>query len=217
MSSGQITTCDVKTIYGRFLDYAIGSIGYSYQVDGNYYAGYFNRQFWNEQRAWTFVDGWKDKSILVNYDARKPSRSVLRNLEQTAAPMYAYRRSPRQRFGPILALLWFLRNVSDLAEMKLNVKAKNWPAVSTIVEYAEPMMVGEDRDAHWGTDIHYAYSVDGSSFSGSYYVRAYGQEDAEDIARKWRKRKIVVHYFPGDPSRSVLIPDEQDLASAAAS
>ena len=61
-ASGQITTCNVKAIHGRFLDYALGVIGYSYQIDGNYYSGYLTRQFWDEQRAWTFVDACKDKS-----------------------------------------------------------------------------------------------------------------------------------------------------------
>jgi hypothetical protein len=215
--SGQITTCDVKTIYGRFLDYAVGSMGYSYQIDGNYYSGYFARQFWNEQRAWTFVDGWKDKSILVNYNRRKPSRSVLKNVDQTTALIDApHSRYPKGRFGPVLASLWFLRNVSDLAERKLNEKAKSWPAVSTVVEYAEPMMVGDDENAHLGTDIHYAYSVDGYSYAGSYYFRAYSEDDAEDTASQWRNRRILVHYFPDNPSRSVLIPDEQDLTGAAA-
>ena len=141
---------------------------------------------------------------------------MLKNLDQNAAPMHAHFDSPRQKFGQALALLWFLRNVSDLAEKKLNEKAKSWPAISTVVEYAESVLVGEDQDAHWSGDIHYSYSVDGYSYSGSYYVRALDQDDAEDILQKWRNRRILVHYFPGNPSRSVLIPDEQDPMGVAA-
>jgi len=63
-ASGQVTTCNVKAIHGRFRDYALGVIGYSYQIDGHYYSGYLTRQFWDEQRAWTFVDACKDKSIF---------------------------------------------------------------------------------------------------------------------------------------------------------
>jgi len=105
-----------------------------------------------------------------------------------------------------------LRNVSDWAETMLHKKAQNWPSVLGRVEYAEPMMVGDDYDAHWGGDVHYSYSVNGASYSASYYFRAYSNEDAEDLVQEWRNRRVVVHYFPGNPSRSVFIPEEQNIS-----
>jgi hypothetical protein len=215
--SGQITTCDVKAIHGRFLDYALGVIGYSYQIDDDYYSGYLTRQLWDEQQAWTFVDACKDKSVLVHCKPGKPQVSVLREIDPTGVLAIRQRRfeSPHYRFGPVLAILWALRNVSDWAENRLHKEAQNWPSVSGTVEYAEPMMGGDDSDAHWGSDLHYSYSVDGKSYSASYYFRASSEEDARELVKGWRNREILVHYFPANPARSVFVPqDETPVLSA---
>jgi len=212
---GQITTCDVKTVHGRLIDYALGIVGYSYQIDGNYYSGYLTRQFWDEQRAWTFVDFCKDKSILVHYKLGRPQTSVLREVDQMGSlPVRQYENGFRnQRFGPLLAILWPLRNVSDWAEGRLHKEARNWPAAHAIVDYAEPMIVGEDENTHWVGDLHYCYSVNGTSYSASHYFRASSRDDARDLVKEWRNRRIVVHYFLGNPSLSVFIPEEQDASA----
>jgi hypothetical protein len=217
-ASGEITTCDVKAIHGRFLDYALGIVGYSYQTGDNYYSGYLTRQFWDEQQAWSFVDACKDKSVLVRFKLGKPRISVLREIDQMGVlpPQQHRPDSPNLRFGPVLAILWSLRNVSDWAESILQAKARYWLSTYATVEYAEPMIVGEDRDAHWVGEVHYSYSVDGNSYSQSYYLRATGEDDARDLVEGWRNRRIVVHHFPGNPARSVLIPEEQDRSATTA-
>jgi len=210
-ASGQVTTCNVKAIHGRFLDYALGVIGYSYQIDGNYYSGYLTRQFWDEQRAWTFVDACKNKSILVPYKLGKPQISIPREMDLTnalLAPQHRYDR-PKQRFGPVLDILWSLQNVSDWAERRLDKEAQKWPCISGTVEYAEPIILSEDNYANWGGELHYSYSVDGKSYSNSYYLRAAGEEDARNQVERWRNGNVIVHYFAGNPARSVLILEEQ--------
>lgn len=118
---GRITTCDVKAIHGRFIDYALGVIGYSYDIEGNYYSGYLARQFWDEQRAWTFVDSCRDKSIMVHYKLTNPEASVLRETEEIGllAPRRGGFRVPGAGFAPGLGILWRLRDVSDWAEAKV--------------------------------------------------------------------------------------------------
>ena len=146
-ASGQVTTCNVKSIHGRFLDYALGVIGYSYQIDGNYYSGYLTRQVWDEQRAWTLVDACKDKSILVPYKLGKPQIFILSEMDLTNAPLAPQHRydRPKQRFGPVLAILWSLQNVSDGAERRLDKEAQKWPSISGTVEHAEPIILSEDN------------------------------------------------------------------------
>jgi len=208
-ASGQITTCDIKVIHGRFIDYALGSIGYSYQTDGDYYSGYLTGQFWDEQQAWTFVDTWKDKSVLVHYKLGKPQISVLREVDSIGAlPVRPLHGSPEKRFGPVLAILWSLLNVSDWAQRKLHEEATNWPSIAATVDYAEPIAI--DDDAHWGGDFHYSYFAGGRSYSDSYYLRALGEEDARDLVERWRGGKIIVHYFAGNPAKSVFILEEQE-------
>ena len=66
----------------------------------------------------------------------------------------------------------------------------------------------EDNYANWGGELHYSYSVDGNSYSNSYYLRAAGEEDARNQVERWRNGNVV-HYFAGNPARSVLILEEQ--------
>jgi hypothetical protein len=214
---GRITTCDVKAIHGRFIDYALGVIGYSYDIEGNYYSGYLARQFWDEQRAWTFVDSCRDKSIMVHYKLTNPEASVLRETEEIGllAPRRGGFRVPGAGFAPGLGILWRLRDVSDWAEAKVQEQARNWPPVYATVDYAEPRVM--DDEAHWGGEPHYSYSVDGSSYSNSYYFRGYDEDGARELMEGWRDRRIVVHYFAGNPARSVFIPEEQDQSTKAAS
>jgi hypothetical protein len=74
-----------------------------------------------------------------------------------------------------------------------------------------------DDEAHWGGELHYSYSVDGSSYSNSYYFRGYDEDGARELMEGWRDRRIVVHYFAGNPARSVFIREEQDQSTKAAS
>ena len=83
---GTVVSCDVKTYHGRFSDYAVGVLGYSYTVNGEYYSGYFRRQFSDEQAAWSFVDSRRDLAVIVRYKANDPQRSVLRDEDQSVAP-----------------------------------------------------------------------------------------------------------------------------------
>jgi hypothetical protein len=87
---------------------------------------------------------------LVPYKLGKPQISILCEMDLTnalLAPQHRYDR-PKQRFSPVLAILWSLQNVS------------------------EPIILNEDNYANWGGELHYSYSVDGNSYSNSYYLRA---------------------------------------------
>jgi hypothetical protein len=61
-----------------------GEAAYSYQVEGEYYSGYETRVFWDEQRAWDFVDNWKGRAVIVRYKPSHPEISVLRQKDQAS-------------------------------------------------------------------------------------------------------------------------------------
>jgi hypothetical protein len=204
----------VRTTYGRFIAYAVGVVGYSYQIEGDYYSGYLERQFWDEQRAWSFVDSCRNRSVLIHYKLNNPQVSVLREIESPAAvSVSSHTLRPAVPFGPKLAVLWRLRNSSDWAQARLNKEAMNWPSIAATLKFAEPRII--DDDAHWGGELSYEYSVEGLSYSGSYFFRAYDEEDAREQVQPWRDRKLIVHYYPGNPKRSVFLPEEQRQAICA--
>jgi hypothetical protein len=63
---------------------AIATIAYSYSVDGEYFAGFCEQAFPVEELAEKFIDRFpKDAKILVRYQPGKPSRSVLREEDQS--------------------------------------------------------------------------------------------------------------------------------------
>ena len=78
VTSAQVTSRDVTVIHGRFLDYAIANVGYAYSISDAYYSGYLTRQFWDEQRAWTFADEYNNRQVMIKYNPSKPQKSILR-------------------------------------------------------------------------------------------------------------------------------------------
>lgn len=210
-TSAQITSGDVKAIHGLFIDHAIGNLGYAYSVEDTYYSGYLTGQFWNEQRAWRFVDQGQNRQVMIKYKLNKPQTSVLRLLDVLCAKSADTFRPiiRKQQLRPWLTLLWSLRKLSDWARSSLQKQARNWPSTEGTVEYAEPMIAGEDEDTHWVGELHYTYSVDGCAYSDSHNFRAYDEEDAKEQVEPWRGRKLIIRYFPGNPARSVFIEREQ--------
>ncbi len=51
MTQGRVETVNVRTL----AEQSLGEAGYSYLVEGERYAGYFSRQFADEQDAWDYV------------------------------------------------------------------------------------------------------------------------------------------------------------------
>jgi len=215
-ASAQVTSGDVAAIHGRFIDYAIANVGYSYSLGDNYYSGYLTRQFWDEQAAWTFADGCREKSVMIQYKPDEPRSSILRDLELSRTlPMSPARPFVSHSwFGPRVAILWSLRNKSEWVEKRLQKEAINWPSTEARVDYAEPRISDVDDRAHWVGELHYSYSIDGCAYSASHYFRACGEEDAKQQVELWRGRKLITHYFPGNPARSVFIESEQHPALA---
>jgi len=79
IESGEVSTFRSR---GRYLDRGIEtatvSLGYSYQLDGNYFSGYHVETFNDEQKAWSYLDALKGKTVQISYNPRKPEISVLR-------------------------------------------------------------------------------------------------------------------------------------------
>ncbi len=63
----------------RGRDIVTTSLGYSYNVDGNYYSGYHIEQFNREQDGTPYIDAQKGRAVQISYDPQKPEISVLRN------------------------------------------------------------------------------------------------------------------------------------------
>jgi hypothetical protein len=78
--SGTIETGDLSiTKNNRGRDVVTTSIGYSCNVDRNYYSGYHIEQFKREQDGTYYIDAQKGRVVQISYDPQKPEISILRN------------------------------------------------------------------------------------------------------------------------------------------
>ena len=78
-AEGKVETVGVK----MFVEQSIAEIGYSFLVEGERHAGYFMRQFAEEQDAWSYAIPLRGQSVVVRYKAGAPSLSVLRVDDQS--------------------------------------------------------------------------------------------------------------------------------------
>jgi hypothetical protein len=79
IESGEVSTFRSRSRnFDRSKESATASLGYSYHLNGNYFSGYHVETFNDEQKAWSYVDGLKGKTVQVSYNPRKPGVSVLR-------------------------------------------------------------------------------------------------------------------------------------------
>jgi hypothetical protein len=64
------------------VEFAEAELGYSYRTSGETYSGYGHKFFYDEQRAWDFVEHWREKDVMVRRHPRRPEISVLRLSDQ---------------------------------------------------------------------------------------------------------------------------------------
>jgi hypothetical protein len=79
VEGGQVSTFRSRSRYGdRAIETATATLAYSYRLNRTYYSGYHSETFDDEQRAWSYVDGLKEREVQVSYNPRKQEMSVLR-------------------------------------------------------------------------------------------------------------------------------------------
>ncbi len=83
IAQGRIETVAVSA-FNTQKQIATADLGYSYYAEGELYSGYYSRQFHDEQTAWDYASGLKDKTVLVRYKPRHPEVSTLRVNDQNA-------------------------------------------------------------------------------------------------------------------------------------
>ncbi|MBZ5597400.1 MAG: DUF3592 domain-containing protein [Acidobacteriia bacterium] len=70
----------------RYKDLYKARLDYSYTVNNEYYAGYYEKLFVWETAADRFVEGMKGQMVFIRYKAEKPERSALSKEDQLSWP-----------------------------------------------------------------------------------------------------------------------------------
>lgn len=67
----------------------------------------------------------------------------------------------------------------------------------------------DERHKGWVCAMSYTYVVNGEYYSGFHSIRAKKEQRADELAREWKGRSVVVRYSPADPGVSMLLGDDQ--------
>ena len=84
VESGKVTQKRDEDLW-YLVSFYTGEIGYSYSVDGSYYAGSLFRTFFREDSARRFVEELKDREVIVRYSPKRPRISRLLREDQPGA------------------------------------------------------------------------------------------------------------------------------------
>ena len=76
IAQGRIESVEVKPPQKRGGP-ARAELAYSYSLEGQYYSGYYNREFGSEDEGLEFVRDLKGKSVVVSYNPRNSAKSLL--------------------------------------------------------------------------------------------------------------------------------------------
>ena len=88
----------------------------------------------------------------------------------------------------------------------------HWPSVYGTVEYG----LTSDQDG-WRTNLVYSYSVKGEFYSGAHSLKARNESHADELARTWKGRNLIVRYSHQNPALSVIrMQDQEPVIDAAA-
>ena len=118
---------------------------------------------------------------------------------------------------------WFLPSPADLLMQSLlsrihrrrvralEESARAWPKASGHVQTTRVKREERPSDPWlcWQVELTYSYVVSGEYYSGSYSLQPDSEDEADERARYWRDKDVMVRYDPQKVSDSVLLLEDQ--------
>jgi len=115
---------------------------------------------------------------------------------------------PRRRWNPIVivAPVWICSLAPILWRWFRRRKSQAWPWTPVRIEagWVEPVHRG--RRQVYEMTVAYAYTVDGTTYAGSYSEDFANADDAQDVLRSIQDLPPATRYNPVDPADSVMEP-----------
>lgn len=191
-AEGRVETVNVRT----FSEQSLAEAAYWYLVEGERYAGYFSRQFADEQDAWDFLRPLQGQSIFVRYKPGRPGISAVRMSDQ--GPLFTV--AQRNFAGRLLnRSLQQLFGVLDWRQLGV-YSSGDWPVAKGKVElgtitterilYVIPIYVCE---------MSYSYSVGGEYYAGHFQKSFLRRSSANQYIEDEKGKEVAVRYKPDSP------------------
>jgi hypothetical protein len=201
-AQGRVESVKVQTV----AEQSLAEMAYSYVVEGERYAGYYARQFADEQDAWDFLRPLQGQSISVRYKPGRPEVSAIRMVEQ--GPLFA---TTQQNFiGRLLSSsLMHSFNLLDWRELG-RFASGNWPVAKAKIELGTVTT----KHIYYVIPIHtcemgYSYSAGGEYYSGHFQRTFFRRIAANQFIEDEKGKDVLVRYNPASPNICVMRMKDQ--------
>jgi hypothetical protein len=82
---------------------------------------------------------------------------------------------------------------------------------------AQPKLSSDGESwKNWSVEISYSYAAAGEYYSGTHRLPPESEDEAAEVALRWKDRNLVVRYSPRDASESVVLMHNQTPAAISA-
>jgi hypothetical protein len=180
---------------------SLGEAAYSYLVEGERYAGYFSRQFVDEQDAWDYLRPLQGQPVFVRYKPGRPDVSAMRLTDQS--PLFAVGQASFARRLLNRSLLQAL-GVLDWRELGV-FSSEDWPVAKGKVEVGTITT----KRIHYVIPIHvcdmgYSYSVGGEYYAGHFQRTFFRMSSANQFVEDQKGKEVLLRYKPDSPNICVV-------------
>jgi hypothetical protein len=104
-----------------------------------------------------------------------------------------------------------------VAPGNLEREALDWPrALGSVVGTQTKRSDEGSSWGNWSAELTYSYAVKGEYYSGVHLLPPESEDEATEVASRWRERNLVVRYSPSDISRSVVLVHDQTAGAISA-
>jgi hypothetical protein len=115
-------------------------------------------------------------------------------------------------------VLWVVRTLKKWRRETLERDALDWPqALGTVVgTQTKRSNEGDSGWSNWSVELMYSYQATGLYYSGTHFLPPESEDEAAELALRWKDQSLVVRYFPRDNSKSVVLMHDQTAAAISA-
>ncbi len=95
--------------------------------------------------------------------------------------------------------------------LALENAARSWPQAFAHVQATHVIREERSTDAWlcWQVELAYSYVVRGEYYSGIYLLPPSSEDEADERARYWKDKDVMVRYQPQAVTESILLLEDQ--------
>jgi hypothetical protein len=112
-------------------------------------------------------------------------------------------------------IFWVARTLKKWRRRSLEREALDWPrTLGTVVgTQTKRSDEGDSGWNIWSVELMYSYTATSEYYSGTHLLPPESEDEAAEVALRWKDQNLVVRYSPQDVSKSVVLMHDQTAAA----